>query len=253
MAPTAVRHITDHYGPFRDFLPQASRWLDTALPLPADDDHGDFPAAATLVPAPSSTGGTLERNGDSDWFRIDLAMDDALRVRTTGPTDTYGRLSVAGSDFTREDDDSGTDSNFEILVLEAQAGTWYIEVSGADTETTGPTPCMPKRRHPPSTSFRWSARRPTSGSRALSESSTSRIAAAAWTSTPSTTPAGVSDPSPSRWERECRRASTPGTWNGETLREASPKGLVRAAATGGWSYAPTWISRRGRTCVGTAS
>ena len=135
--PDCGRRITDHYGPFRDFLPQASRWLDAALPPPADDDHGDFPAAATLVPAPSSTGGTLERNGDSDWFRIDLAMDDALRVRTTGPTDTYGRLNVAGSDFTREDDDSGTDSNFEILVLEAQAGTWYIEVSGADTETTG--------------------------------------------------------------------------------------------------------------------
>ena len=135
--PDCGHRITDHYGPFRDFLPQASRWLDTALPLPADDDHGDSPAAATVVPLSSSTGGTLERNGDSDWFRIDLAMDDVLRVRTTGPTDTYGRLSVAGSDFGREDDDSGTGSNFEILVLEAQAGTWYIEVSGADTETTG--------------------------------------------------------------------------------------------------------------------
>ena len=135
--PDCGSHITDYYGPFRDFLPQASRWLDSVLPLPADDDHGDSPAAASVVPAPSSTGGTLERNGDSDWFRIDLATDDALRVRTTGPTDTYGRLSVAGSDFRREDDDSGTDSNFEILVLEAQAGTWYIEVSGADTETTG--------------------------------------------------------------------------------------------------------------------
>ena len=135
--PDCGHRITDHYGPFRDFLPQASRWLDSALPLPADDDHGDSPAAATMVPLPSSTGGTLERNGDSDWFRIDLAAVDTLRVRTTGPTDTYGRLSVAGSDFTHEDDDSGTGSNFEILVLEAQAGTWYIEVSGGVTDTTG--------------------------------------------------------------------------------------------------------------------
>ena len=135
--PACGHRITDYYGPFRDFLPQASRWLDTALPLPADDDHGDSPAAATVVPLSSATGGTLERNGDSDWFRIDLATDDALRVLTTGPTDTYGRLSVAGGDFRREDDDSGTDSNFEILVLEAPAGTWYIEVSGAVTDTTG--------------------------------------------------------------------------------------------------------------------
>ncbi len=136
--PDCGPHVTDYYGPFGDFLPQASRWLDSALPLPADDDHGDSPAAASVVPAHSSTGGILERNGDSDWFRIDLAAEDALRVRTTGPTDTYGRLSVAGGDFSREDDDSGTGSNFEILVLEAPAGTWHIEVSGADTGTTGP-------------------------------------------------------------------------------------------------------------------
>ena len=135
--PDCGRRITDHYGPFGDFLPQASRWLDAALPPPADDDHGDSPAAASVVPLTSSTGGTLERSGDSDWFRIDLAADDALRVRTTGPTDTYGRLNLAGSDFSREDDDSGTGSNFDILVLEAQAGTWYLEVSGADTGTTG--------------------------------------------------------------------------------------------------------------------
>ena len=135
--PACGHRITDYYGPFRDFLPQARRWLDTASPLPADDDHGDSPAAATVVSLPSSTGGTLERNGDSDWFRFDLATDDVLRVRTTGPTDTFGRLSVAGSDFIREDDDSGTGSNFEILVLEAQAGTWHIEVSGGVTDATG--------------------------------------------------------------------------------------------------------------------
>ena len=135
--PACGHRITDHYGPFRDFLPQASRWLDTASPLPADDDHGDSRAAATVAPLHSSTGGTLERNGDSDWFRIDLATADVLRVRTTGPTDTYGRLSVAGSEFMREDDDSGAGSNFEILVLEAQAGTWYIEVSGGVTDATG--------------------------------------------------------------------------------------------------------------------
>ena len=99
--PPCGPYITDYYGPFRDFLPQASRWLDSALPLPADDDHGDS-RRGNLVPLTSSTGGTLERSGDSDWFRIDLAADDALRVHTTGrPTPTGGWASPAATSGTR--------------------------------------------------------------------------------------------------------------------------------------------------------
>ena len=129
--------ITDHYGPFRDFLPQASRWLDAAMPPPADDDHGDILAAASVVPLPSSTGGNLERGGDRDWFRIDLDAADSLRVLTRGPTDTYGTLTLAGHDLRHEDDDSGADENFQLLVIGPEPGVWYVEVRGVDSNTTG--------------------------------------------------------------------------------------------------------------------
>ena len=129
--------ITDYYGPFRDFLPQARRWLDSPSPPPADDDHGDTPATATVVPLPSSTGGSLERGGDRDWFRIDLGAKGVLRVLTRGPTDTYGTLTRAGGDLRREDDDAGPGENFQLLVIEAEPGVYHVEVRGVDSATTG--------------------------------------------------------------------------------------------------------------------
>ena len=107
------------------------------MPPPADDDHGDTPAAASVVPLPSSTGGNLERGGDRDWFRIHLDAAGTLRVLTRGPTDTYGTLTRPGSDFRREDDDSGADANFQLLVIGAEPGVWYVEVRGVDSYTTG--------------------------------------------------------------------------------------------------------------------
>lgn len=66
----------------------------TGWPLvsPAQDDHGDTRATATVVQAPSTTAGDLEEAGDRDWFRFELPGAGRLIVQTTGRTDTFGRL-----------------------------------------------------------------------------------------------------------------------------------------------------------------
>ena len=135
--PVCGPGITDRYGPFRFFYPQVSRWLDSESPTPSDDDHGNTPAAATLVRVSSSTEGNLERYGDVDYFRIDLGMSGPLRVYTTGSLDTYGTLTRASGGSPLENDDGGTDRNFLIDASNVPAETYYLEVRGFDSTITG--------------------------------------------------------------------------------------------------------------------
>lgn len=137
--PNCGYRIVDRYGPFEDFYPQTLRWLDPDGEAPGmgDDDHGGTPADATVVRIPSTTPGSLERNGDRDYFRFALAARDNLRVFTTGATDTYGTLSRSGSVRRWQNDDGGKDVNFQISVSGAEGGTYYVEVRGYSSSTTG--------------------------------------------------------------------------------------------------------------------
>ena len=105
-------------------------------PRQSTDDHGDTPATATVVQAPSSTRGSLESGGDKDYFRFDLPQGGRLQVHTTGSTNTYGTLLRGGS-VIASNDDGGSGDNFRITVPQAQAGTWYVEVRGFGSSTTG--------------------------------------------------------------------------------------------------------------------
>ena len=133
-------HDTDMYGPFRDFYPQVSRWLDspdTPTP-PPDDDHGNTCAGATEVRLPSTTAGNLERGGDVDAFRFQVANSGGtLRAYTTGSTDTAGTLTRAGSAFRLTDEDGGSGDNFSIEATGVDAGTWCVEVRGFTSTATG--------------------------------------------------------------------------------------------------------------------
>ena len=137
--PNCGYRITDKYGPFRDFFPQISRWMDPegSTPITDRDDHGDTSSRATLVRLPSSTAGNLERSQDRDYFRFQLTTRDDLRVHTTGSTDTYGTLTRSGSSFSRQNDDDGQGTNFQISASGALAGTYYVEVRGYNAATTG--------------------------------------------------------------------------------------------------------------------
>ena len=115
------------YGRFDLFYPQVSRWLD---PASGSADHGDTRAEATRLQPDTEEAGDLDRAGDVDYFRIEVAEAGRLTVETTGPTDTVGYLQDAQGQPLAEDDNAGADDNFRI-VRQVPAGTYYVGVVGA--------------------------------------------------------------------------------------------------------------------------
>ena len=112
------------YGRFDLFWPQVTRWLD------GPSDHGDTRAEATRLQPDTEEAGDLDRAGDVDYFRIEVAEAGRLTVETTGPTDTVGYLQDAQGRPLAEDDNAGADDNFRI-VRQVPAGTYYVGVVGA--------------------------------------------------------------------------------------------------------------------------
>ena len=115
------------YGRFDLFWPQVSRWL---APVAGPSDHGDTRAEATRLQPDTEEAGDLDRAGDVDYFRIEVAEAGRLTVETTGPTDTVGYLQDAQGQPLAEDDNAGADDNFRI-VRQVPAGTYYVGVVGA--------------------------------------------------------------------------------------------------------------------------
>lgn len=115
------------YGRFDLFYPQVSRWL---APVAGPSDHGDTRAEATRLQPDTEEAGDLDRPGDVDYFRIEVAEAGRLTVETTGPTDTVGYLQDAQGQPLAEDDNAGADDNFRI-VRQVPAGTYYVGVVGA--------------------------------------------------------------------------------------------------------------------------
>ena len=132
------------YGNFRDFYGQVGRYLNaTRAPISAPpyegdrpvDDHGNTPGTATIASIPSAVRGEIDPAGDADWFRLNVSGAGRLTVRTTGSTDTIGKLFRGTSEIGR-DDDGGGGVNFQIS-RDVRAGTHYVEVRGYTPTTTG--------------------------------------------------------------------------------------------------------------------
>ncbi len=100
------------------------------------DDHGDDIGSATSVSVPSTTNGELEEGGDRDYFRLAVSGNTTLTVQTTGSTDTRGTLFDADGSSLETDDDGGAGTNFKIE-LDVDVGTYYVEVRGFSSSTTG--------------------------------------------------------------------------------------------------------------------
>ena len=122
-SPNVTNHRTLYVRPVR-----------SSLPTPTE--HGDTEGTATAVAPDSNTLGGLERAGDVDYFRVEVARAGRLMVDTSGGTDTFGSLRSANGATLAEDDDTGSRSNFYIA-RDVAPGTYYVVVLGSSNSTTG--------------------------------------------------------------------------------------------------------------------
>ena len=115
---------------------QASRTAQVRNAGGQGDDHGGDRASATPLSIPSATDATLTR-GDRDYFRFDVTQSGTLTLHTIGSTDTYGTLFDGSGRELQRDDDGGSGLNFRISRGTIAAGTYYLEVRGYNSGTSG--------------------------------------------------------------------------------------------------------------------
>ena len=100
------------------------------------DDHSNTRSGATSLSVGSSRSGRLETGGDVDYFSVRVSRSGTLTVYTTGSTDTRGALQNSSGSNLATDDDGGSGNNFSIT-RSVSAGTYYIQVRGYSSSTTG--------------------------------------------------------------------------------------------------------------------
>ena len=109
--------------------------FDSALPPGIGQDPDDTLAGATPVDLGSSTDGSLSEE-DTDYFRVEMSSAGTLTVYTTGSVDTEGAILDGSGTVLARNSDSGERVNFRVSVP-VDAGTYYIEVKGWRSSTTG--------------------------------------------------------------------------------------------------------------------
>ena len=100
------------------------------------DTHGNFLINATSITLNTRIAGRINTTSDIDVFSFGVGSGRAFRVYTTGNTDTNGtvRVSVHSSGIVATDDDSGTNTNFDISTVNTSffGQQYYVEVRGSE-------------------------------------------------------------------------------------------------------------------------
>ena len=108
---------------------------DPALPPGIGQDLDSTLAGATGVSLGSSTRGSLSAR-DIDYFRVTMGSAGTLTAYTTSDMDIEGAILDSSGTVLARDGDSGEGLNFRVSVP-VSAGTYYIEVKGWLSSTTG--------------------------------------------------------------------------------------------------------------------
>ena len=119
-----------------DVSPTAPTPLPIAVSVGQGDTHSNARDAATAVGSDSSTQGSLEIEGDVDYFNVVVSSLIVLTVETTGGTDTFGQLESQDGLVIASADAGGSGGNFRIE-RQVDAGTYFVRVSGAIRAATG--------------------------------------------------------------------------------------------------------------------
>ena len=108
-----------------------------AVTVDVGDAHGSTQDAAVPVGSTSDTEASLDTQGDVDYFSLDISASAALTVETTGGADTFGQLESQDGLIIASADVGGSGGNFRIE-RQVPAATYYVRVSGATRNVTGP-------------------------------------------------------------------------------------------------------------------
>ena len=99
-------------------------------------DHSDArDMTATPVTSGLTITGGIDPAADEDYFRITVTRAGILTATTTGETNTVGAIYDSGGMELATDDNSGTGNNFDFSHNITAAGTYYVRVTSAGSDT----------------------------------------------------------------------------------------------------------------------
>ena len=104
--------------------------------VPAGDDHGDTLEASTPLQLNARIAGSMNPEGDTDVFRIDIPVATGMRVYTRGSADTTGELLDSSGTVMEEMDSGGDQDNFRIET-QVQPGIYYLRITARGTGAYG--------------------------------------------------------------------------------------------------------------------
>jgi subtilisin family serine protease len=104
------------------------------------DDHGGSAATATTVAVSSATAGTLEANGDTDWFAFQAVAGKSYVINVQLGTLDDSVLYLYGVNGTTQlayNDDYGSGTGSQITWTAPSSGAYYLAVGGYGSSGTG--------------------------------------------------------------------------------------------------------------------
>ena len=100
------------------------------------DDHGDTALCGTELCLSTSTNGSIGSYTDPDYdvFSFVVTSQASRTIESSGSTDVRAELFNEHGKRLAEDDDSGTDTNFQIIET-LPAGRYFVRVEGENSAT----------------------------------------------------------------------------------------------------------------------
>lgn len=96
--------------------------------------EGTSASPASIELGDQSLVGTIDSDGDEDFFQFEVTEPKEVNIYTIGGVDSLGRVFASDGRWLAENDDDGDESNFRIQRV-LWPGQYYVGVSGKAGET----------------------------------------------------------------------------------------------------------------------